>query len=65
MEPGMEAGGPGFFTGIVPFTDLRIPLSSFDGVDLADLAEVAIVLDQRPRGALFLADVELVSGISG
>jgi hypothetical protein len=37
-------------------------LSDFDGVDLADLAEVAIVLDQTPRGALFVGDVEFLTG---
>ena len=57
-----EAGGSAFFTGIVPLTDVRIPLSSFTGVDLADLAEVAILLDQTPSGALFLGDLEFVAG---
>jgi dienelactone hydrolase len=56
-----ESGGAAFFTGIVPFTDLRIPLADFGGVDLADLAEVAILLDQTASGALFLGDVELVA----
>jgi dienelactone hydrolase len=57
-----EGGGSAFFTGIVPFTDVRIPLSDFAGVDLADLAEVAIVLDQTSSGALFLGDVGFVTG---
>ena len=57
-----EAGGSAFFTGIVPFTDLRIPVSDFDGVDLADVAEVAVLLDQTPSGALFLGDVEILTG---
>lgn len=55
-----EAGGSAFFTGIVPFTDVRIPVSDFEGVDLADLAEVAILMDQTPSGALFVGDIEFV-----
>jgi len=57
-----EAGGSAFFTGIVPFTDVRIPLTDFTGVDLADVAEVTIVLDQTASGAIFLGDVEVVTG---
>ncbi|MDP2288559.1 MAG: hypothetical protein Q8M73_08370 [Actinomycetota bacterium] len=56
-----DAGGATFFTGIVPFTDLRIPLSDFVGVDLGDLAEVAILMDQTSSGALFVGDIEFLT----
>lgn len=50
----------GFFTGRVPLTTIRLALSDFAGVDLADIAEIALVFDQTPSGALFLADLEWV-----
>jgi dienelactone hydrolase len=54
------------FTGRVPLFPVRMPLSEFAGVNLASIAEVAIVFDQTDRGTLFLADVELVrSPIAG
>lgn len=55
-----EASNTSFFTGIVPLTAVRFALRDFDGVNLADVAEIAIVFDQTDRGTLFLADVELV-----
>lgn len=48
------------FTGRLPLTPVRVPLSAFEGVNLADIAEVALVFDQSESGALFVADVELV-----
>ncbi len=48
----------GFFTGRVPLTAIRFPLDSFAGVDLSDIAEIALLFDQTPSGALFLADLE-------
>lgn len=47
------------FTGRAPLLPVRIPLSHFDGVNLASIAEVALVFDQTDSGTLFLADVEL------
>lgn len=61
-EMRQEPDSPAFFTGIVPFTDVRVPLSEFGGVNLADLAEVAIVMDRTPSGSLFLGDVEFLAG---
>ncbi len=49
----------GFFTGRVPLTTIRVPLSAFAGVDLSDIAEIALLFDQTPSGALFVADLEL------
>jgi len=49
----------GFFSGIVHLTTLRLPLTAFDGVNLSDVTEVALVFDQAPSGTLFLADVDL------
>lgn len=49
-----------FFTGPVPLTTIRWTLSDFDGVDLADIGEMALLFDQTPSGSLFLADVEWV-----
>lgn len=50
----------GLFTGPVPLTTIRLPLSAFEGVDLATIVEIALVFDQTPSGSLFLGDVELV-----
>jgi dienelactone hydrolase len=50
----------GFFTGPVPMTTIRWRLSDFDGVDLADIGEIALLFDQTPSGTLFLGDVEWV-----
>ncbi|MFN8499671.1 MAG: hypothetical protein U0641_17600 [Anaerolineae bacterium] len=49
------------FTGRAPMTTIRIPMSSFSGVDLSQVREVALVFDKTPSGSLFLGDVELVS----
>ena len=48
------------FTGRAPLLPVRIPLSWFEGVNLASIAEVALVFDQTDSGTLFLADLELV-----
>ena len=48
------------FTGRVPLMPVRVPISAFTGVNLARVAEVALIFDQTARGSLFLADVELV-----
>ena len=48
----------GSFSSPVHMTAVRLPLSAFAGVDLSDVAEVALVFDQTPSGTLFLADVE-------
>jgi TPR repeat protein len=39
---------------------VRVPISAFTGVNLASVAEVALIFDQTASGSLFLADVELV-----
>jgi hypothetical protein len=48
------------FTGRVPLMPVRVPISAFTGVNLASVAEVALIFDQTASGSLFLADVELV-----
>jgi hypothetical protein len=48
------------FTGRVPMTTIRLPLNEFDGVDLANIAEIALLFDQTPSGSLFLGDLEWV-----
>jgi hypothetical protein len=48
------------FTGRAPLTDLRLPIRSFADVDLKAIREVALVFDQTPSGALFIADLALV-----
>jgi hypothetical protein len=48
------------FTGRVPLTTLRAPITAFSGVDLSDIREVALVFDQTATGSLFLADLEWV-----
>lgn len=56
----VSATSTGFFTGRVPLTTIRLPLSAFKGVDLSDVAEIALLFDQTPSGALFVADLEWV-----
>jgi pimeloyl-ACP methyl ester carboxylesterase len=48
------------FSGRVPLTTIRLPLSAFTGVDLSQISEVALLFDQTPSGALFVSDVEWV-----
>jgi dienelactone hydrolase len=64
FPPGvLQANGvykEGAFTGRVPLTALRIPLSRFSGINLTEVAEVALVFDQTDSGAIFLADLEWV-----
>jgi dienelactone hydrolase len=57
---GVSATETGFFTGIAPLTTIRLPLVGFAGVDLSDIAEIALLFDQTSSGVLFVADVELV-----
>lgn len=57
-EDSFFAGG--LFSGIVPLITLRLPLSSFTGVDLSQIREVALVFDQTSSGSLFIADLEWV-----
>jgi dienelactone hydrolase len=57
---GVSATETGFFTGRVPLTTIRLPLAGFAGVDLSDIAEIALLFDQTPSGTLFLADLEWV-----
>lgn len=48
------------FTGRVPMTTIRLLLSDFEGVDLANISEIALVFDRTPSGSLFMGDVEWV-----
>ncbi|GIK74742.1 MAG: hypothetical protein BroJett021_37300 [Chloroflexota bacterium] len=48
------------FTGRLPLMPVRVPISAFEGVNLASVAELALIFDQTDSGALFIADVELV-----
>ncbi len=54
----------GFFgpmwIGRVPLTTLRLPLADVSGVNLADIAEIALAFDQTPSGSLFVGDLEWV-----
>lgn len=50
----------GIFTGRVPLTTIRLPLSAFSGVDLSQIVEVTLLFDQTPSGSLFLTDLEWV-----
>ncbi|MEI2689710.1 MAG: hypothetical protein V9H69_08335 [Anaerolineae bacterium] len=56
----LTATDGGFFTGRVPLTAIRLPLSAFAGIDLSAVAEIALLFDQTPSGTLFLADLEWV-----
>ncbi|MFN8482322.1 MAG: hypothetical protein U0768_04560 [Anaerolineae bacterium] len=48
------------FTGRAPMTTMRIPMSSFSGVDLRNIREVDLVFDKTPSGSLFLGDLEVI-----
>ncbi len=50
----------GLFTGRVPLISIRIPLSGFEGVNLAQLSEVVLLFDQTASGSLFISDIEFV-----
>jgi dienelactone hydrolase len=56
-DPGVPTG---FFTGLVPLTTVRLALSDFAGVDLANIGEIALLFDQRPSGSLFMGDLEWI-----
>ena len=64
FPPGVLEDDPlfagGHFTGRVPMTTIRLPLSASTGVNLADIREMALVFDQTPSGSLFVGDVEWV-----
>jgi hypothetical protein len=49
------------YTGHVHMSDIRVPLSAFEGIDLANIAEVALVFDQSDSGALLLGDLSFVA----
>lgn len=57
---GVSATETGFYTGSLPLTTIRLPLAGFAGIDLSDIAEIALLFDQTPSGALFVADLEWV-----
>ena len=48
------------FSGRVPLTTIRLPVKDFEGIDLSDIREMALVFDQTPSGSLFMGDVEVV-----
>jgi hypothetical protein len=50
----------GLFSGRVPMTTVRLLLSDFNGVDLTQIREVALLFDQTPTGSLFMGDIEMV-----
>ena len=48
------------FTGRLPLTTVRMPIPALQGVDRADIREIALLFDQAPSGSLFVADLEIV-----
>jgi hypothetical protein len=50
----------GLFTGRVPLISIRIPLSGFEDVNLAQLSEIVLLFDQTASGSLFVSDIEFV-----
>ena len=48
-----------FWAGYTPLGELRIPLSYFGDVDLSAVAEVAVIFDQTPSGAVMLSGMYL------
>jgi hypothetical protein len=49
------------FNGLAPLTTLRVLLPQFEGVDVSDIREIALVFDRAQTGSLFLADLEWVA----
>lgn len=49
-----------YLRGNAPLVAVRVPLASFAGVDLAQIASLTLVFDQSERGALFVTDIELL-----
>lgn len=52
------------FSGHVTMREVRIPLEEFAGIDLTHINEIALLFDQSPSGALFIADLELIKSDS-
>jgi hypothetical protein len=50
----------GWFTGRVPLTSIRMPLSGFTRVDLTAIQQITLSFDQTPSGTLFISDLEMV-----
>jgi hypothetical protein len=50
------------YTGHVFMGTQRIPLEQLEGIDLANIAEIALLFDQTETGTLFFADLALVKG---
>jgi hypothetical protein len=48
------------FTGHVIMHTVRVPLQAFGDVDTSNIAEIALIFDQIPSGALFVADLEVI-----
>lgn len=49
-----------WFTGHVTMHTVQVPLEAFEGIDISNVAEIALLFDQAPTGALFIADLELI-----
>jgi hypothetical protein len=49
-----------WFTGHVTMRTVQVPLEAFEGIDISNVAEIALLFDQTPTGALFIADLELI-----
>jgi hypothetical protein len=50
----------GMFTGRVPLTSIRMPLSGFTGINLSEISEIVLLFDQTTSGSLFMSDIEFV-----
>jgi hypothetical protein len=50
----------GMFTGRVPLTSIRMPLSGFAGVNFSEISEIVLLFDQTASGSLLMGDIEFV-----
>jgi hypothetical protein len=50
----------GMFTGRVPLTSIRMPLSGFTGVNFSEISEIVLLFDQTTSGSLLMSDIEFV-----
>jgi hypothetical protein len=63
FPPGVLEDDPLFgvhFSGRVPMTTIRLPLSDFAAVDLANIREIALEFGPTASGSLFIGDLEWV-----
>ncbi|HSD83244.1 MAG TPA: YbaY family lipoprotein, partial [Anaerolineae bacterium] len=60
-QPGAPSPTTYAWNGLAPMSSIRIPLSSFQSIDLGSIAAIALRLDGQPTGSILIADLEFLS----